>query len=149
MINNFEKAVFDWLYPCPYFQSMYLAMADLTEGSLDGQVVIAPEIMGLTDTYTKRFTRKAGKKRYMMNVAQYNALTSLPNSTDNVTVLDMTKNLQAWVQEQIKKKNYPDIGYDILEIDTTGIMLSAVDDKGNSKVQFQILIDYYYKEVKA
>lgn len=145
MINNFEKQIFDWLYKCPYFQSLYLVSADLTSAQPNSEVVITPDVMGVDDVYIKRFFRNNGKKRYIVNVAQFYVLQSIKNkgALVNVNTLDETKNLQQWVEEQTE---LPDIGYEILKLETTGVTLASVDEDGTAKAQFQILIDYFYKE---
>lgn len=145
MINDFENVLFKWLYPCPYFQSLFVAHASLVDGALDGQTVISPDVMGVDDVYLVRCMRKQGKKRYTLNIAQFNTLISVANTDQNIAILDVTKKLQAWVQEQIEKENYPDIGYEIIEMDATGVSIASVSQNGDTKVQFQIIIDYYYR----
>lgn len=145
MINNFEKELYEWLYTCTYFEKLFITFGELTD-ELDGQLVMTPEVMGINDVYVARYFRDNGRKRYMVNVAQFNTLSNLPNISENTNVLDVTKKVQAWVEEKARKKEYPQIGYDVLKLETTGVTLAAIDEDGGSKVQFQILLEYYYKE---
>ncbi|MFI3228336.1 MAG: hypothetical protein R3Y09_13170 [Clostridia bacterium] len=149
MINNFEKEILQWLYPCEYFKNLYFAVADLTGEQANGDVIVSPDVMGVDDIYIKRYIHNQGIKRYTVNVAQVNVLYGLKSSptgeTKNVEILDETKKLQMWVQEQIKAKHLPSIGYDIKTIETTGVNVASIDENKNSKVQFQIIIDYYYR----
>ena len=146
MGNNFESAFWDWLYKCPCFEDLFLVLADLENVELDGQIVISPEVIGTDDIYIKKYYRGAGKKRYTLNVAQYDKLENNTNSKSNVEILDAAKKIQQWIVEQIKLKNYPLIKYDILNFETTGISIAGVDEDGGIKIQFQLLMDYYYKE---
>ncbi len=146
MINDFEEQIFEWLYKCPDFNSLYLLFADLTNQDLEGQVVIAPEFMGTDNGYVKRYMRDDGIKQYVVNIAQYLTLISAENKNVNAQIIEHSKKVQFWIMQQIEDNNLPDIGYKIKKIEVTPLSQAGIDEIGGTKLQFQMLIDYHFKK---
>lgn len=140
-INDFEKVLFEWLNVSDEFKSLYLIAGDFGVNP-DTETIISPEVMGNDSDFLEKFIDGTGIKRYTLNISQYNVL-GVENTAQNSEILNKTKALQVWCENQFENNKYPLIGYEIEEIKTTGVRISGVDQQSKiSKSQFQIIIDY-------
>ena len=104
-MNKF-KAVIDFVSTCPLVgQDMFFNFVDETE--IDGNTSL------LTDGYgqiVKKYVDGLNLKKMQFVVRQVKPLSRCSNTSENVEQMQFVQELLEWVNEQGKKRNFPDFG---------------------------------------
>lgn len=143
-IDNHEQDIWEWIYPCPYFQELFFGFADL--GTLNGQVVILPLNLTKDSEPIAEYINDKNLETYTPMVMWYDTVeTKQPNSLGNINQLnDRLKVIWYWCKEQIKKGNLPNIE-GIKEIKIKPPNIAGYDETG-MKCEFPIIIKFEMEE---
>lgn len=143
---NKHEAVWDWLLTCPEIKDMYFNFSQ----SNNGDTVLVPQT-AYNDSWDDGmpYIDDTGFKNYTLTIIQFEAYSTIPNSTENISILLDIEKVAKWIDCQDKLKNFPLFPTDctiqsitVLPFANGGI--AGQDDNG-VKYMFSIQINYFYE----
>lgn len=140
---NKHKAVWDWVSTCPQIHDMFFNF-----GENRNEGTILEPITAYKDYTAKDFIDDRKLKYYDFAIIQFKAVSTIPNSEENINILLDIESIAHWIDEQGKNKNYPKFpsNCNILELYTipTNTGYVAGVDEDSVKYMLQFRIEYLY-----
>lgn len=141
MTDNIHKAVWEWLLTCPYIRDLYFNYARAGTGD----TVLVP-MTACKHAVVQTFASGATEERYDFSLTHYAMIFDDPNSVANMETLLDIEMLGAWISEQDRAGNFPELGegFTVTAVGAHESGAGYFTPQGNDtgKYTFQFYVDY-------